>query len=188
MDNIYNFNFRWSPQYEIEWKKHVKDDHDEDVMKIFWDISQDEKVCILKRSHLEIDDNFPSWFGPDAFEDIWDSSKYGLNEGLQKRKNKVKDPINIFKKFRKMFYDIVNYPEKSKVIPKVTKCTSVEDIFSDSFVNVFNSGILKRKKVVDDFYSKKMNLDREKFRNRDLLMEMKKQEEMLVMLLENLKI
>jgi len=177
-----------TPQYEIEWTKHVKDVHDEDVMKIFWDISEDEQVCISKRSHLEINENFPSWFGPDAFEDLWDSSKYGLNEGLQKRKNKVKDPINIFKKFRKIFYDIVNYPEKSKVSPKVTKFTSIEDIFSDSFVNVFNSRILKRKKVMDDFYSKKMNLDRGKFRKRDLLMGMKKQEEMLIMLLENLKI
>ena len=141
------------------------------------------------RKQSELIKHFPVWFGPDVFEDSWDFSDTYNNRVCTQIKNKPKDPINIFKSFRKVFSGIVNYQKKEKVeIMLNSNISEEEDIFQDWFVNVVNASKLKRNMLPDKTYLTEINPTMGKKLKSDPEVDMARQEHQLLKLLENWRI
>jgi hypothetical protein len=144
------------------------------------------------KKQSELTKHFPAWFGPDVFEDSWDFTDFSYtynNKVLNHNKNKHKDPINIFKSFRKVFSELVNYQRKEKdEIMFNSNTYKEEDIFQDWFVNVFYTSKLKRNIQYDKTNLTEMRPNRWKKLRSDPDLDMARQESELLKLLENWRI
>merc|ERR1712142_684475 len=142
------FGKQWANPSEDEERKYFssfkqKKTNDVDVPKLFWEIALDERCCRKDMNHAELTTNFPAWFGPDVFEDCWDSPDILESKVIDQKKNKHKDPLNIFKTWRKIFSDFFNFPKKKKI--KTKNISNNEDLYKDWFVNVLNEKKIKEK-------------------------------------------
>ena len=158
-------------------------------MEVFWKISLDENCCMKDQKQSELTKHFPAWFGPDVFEDPWDFTDFSYtydSKDLKQNKNKPKDPINIFKSFRKVFSELVNYQRKEKDEKMLNlSILGDEDIFQDWFVNVLNASKLKRNIQPDKTYLTEMRPSIGKKLRSDPNVDMATQEHQILKLLDN---
>ena len=190
--NQWEFPVEHEETLEYVSKKRKDTTSDVDVMEVFWKISLDENFCIENMKHSVITKHFPAWFGPDVFEDSWDFSDFSDsfdNKVLNENTNKPKDPVNIFKSCRRVFFELLNYQKKEKVeIMLNQNISEEEDIFQDQFVNVLNANNRKRNMQPDKTYLSKMKPTIEKKMRSDPDVDMGRQEQELLTLLENWRI
>ena len=105
---------------------------------------------------------------------------------MKENKNKPKDPINIFKSFRKVFSELVNYQRKEKDEKMLNlNILGEEDIFQDLFVNVLNASNLKRNMQPEKTYLTEMRPIMGKKLRSDPDVDMARHEHQLLKLLEN---
>lgn len=156
------------------------------IMDTFWKINFDESCCCKERSLLEEIQNLPVWCSTDVFEDVWDVEE---NEVVKANINKQKDPVNIFKSFRRIFNRSEKYQKKDKInLKRNCVLQKVEDIFSAWMVNVLDTQKGKRKIISEECLNVGGRADSVKKLRRDPIAEITLQEQKLLELLENLTI
>jgi len=185
------FGKYWDNLPEDEESSHVaclkqNETSDVDVLSLFWEITLDESCCTKDKKYSELTTNFPAWFGPDVFEDCWDLSNISETLVVHQKKSNSKDPLNIFKSWRKIFSEFVNCQKMNRMKMKIT--SNSEEIFKDWFSNVVNGRASKRKFPSEQRYLPNHGSSIEKKQRRDPYVEMSKQEEKLLKLLENWRI